>query len=211
MAKWRPFEIGAALPFLVSASSAAATVTAQPGKAEAIPVQVLGGDAAAVELRADNKAELLQAKFVFESAYGAMPLRRIDVYANDNASGYYTRYGGGNGDPFLMLYVYPANQPIANEVGAVKVALVDRLKATESENLLPALTVPGAAFGCFSGTGDDRQVDTCFWLVERDGWFLKVRLTVPRQRTADAIDVATRALQSIPWGWTPTTPMRPAN
>lgn len=207
----RPYLIGAALFLLFSASTSAASVTTGPSKVEAIPVQVLGGDAATVKVRGNNEVELLGPKFVFANTYGAMPLRRIDVYANDNVCGYYTRYGGGNGDPFLTLYVYPVEQPFADEVSDTQAALVDNFKATPAVSLLTAKPVPDAAFGCYSGNSNNVPVETCFWLAERDGYYLKVRLTIPNQRTSDATGVAAAALESIPWRWTPATSIRPAN
>ena len=199
----RPRKVATAIALLVSASSADASPTTKMGQDEPITVTVYGGDAAAVEVRPSNEVELLKAKFVFARALGSMSLRRVDVYANDNVSGYYTRFGGGNGDPFLTLYAYPASKPIADEVGDVKAALVDRFKASPIKSLFPDFDAPQLMSGCYSGTADNRSMDTCFWLVKRGNWFIKVRLTLPKERKSDAIDVAMIALRSIPWNWTP--------
>ena len=207
----RPYFFGVALFLLTAAPISAASVTTEASKLEAIPVRVLGGDASTVQVRGNNEVELLGPKFVFANTYGAMPLRRIDVYAKDNVSGYYTRYGGGNGDPFMTLYVYPVEQPFADEVSATQAALVNSFKASPAVSSLTAKPIPDAASGCYSGNSNSVPVETCFWLAEREGYYLKVRLTIPNQGTSDATGVAAEALESIPWTWTPATPTRPAN
>ncbi len=207
----RPFQVGAGLLLLFCAPVSAATATIATSQVETVPVRVLGGNAATVNVRTNNEVELLGPGFIFANAYGDMPLRRIDVYANDNVSGYYTRFGGGNGDPFLTFYVYPAEQPFAQEVSATQAALVDSFKATPAASPLTSVPAPDSASGCYSGNSQNVAVETCFWLAQRGGYYLKVRLTIPKESTSDATAVASAAIESIPWRWTPAASTRPVN
>ena len=138
--------------------------------------------------------------YLFPAQLAEMPARKTITYGERDAGVYYTLYGGGNGDAWIDLIVYPVTQEISAEVSEVESLIVENAKATKIEPLaeLPS-GVPGLQQGWFEGTVGKIPAFTGYRLARRDNWYLKVRVTIPREGGAESIDRAINSLAAIQW------------
>lgn len=137
--------------------------------------------------------------YVFPGDLGGMPARKTYTYSPGDASVYYTLLGGGNGDPWLSLYVYPATRPIADEIRDIEAAIAQRMpgQVTRPPNLPPLPA--GVAEKWYDATADGEALLTGYRISTSGNWYIKVRLSIPRSGGATAIDRAWKALGAVPW------------
>lgn len=149
--------------------------------------------------------------YVFPSALGDMPARKTVTYDHENSSVYYTLHGGGNGDAWLSLFVYRAHVPWNEEIATVKEAL---LRQTPNARVLRPSGLPppppGAADEWFESTFEGVPMINGYRLVRDGGWYIKVRLTIPKSGGQKALDRAWRALGAVRWAIPPLTALAPA-
>lgn len=174
--------------------------------ASAAPELSLHGDgqAAEVQIRADDSVRAVQSGFVYPPALGEMPIRKAAVYGPGDVSAYYTRYGGGNGDPFITVFVYPKPMAFGPLVEDVEGAMLSKI--TDARAIAPPGPLPeGARDGVqkwYSGRYEGLENATNgFIMVERGEWIIKVRATIPTVPTPEKIRVLLTALSAIDWNW----------
>jgi hypothetical protein len=137
--------------------------------------------------------------YVFPLSLDGIPARKTYTYRPGDASIYYTHLGGGNGDPWLSLYVYPATRALALESRDVEQALRERMPGREIQPAGIPPAPPAVTEGWFEARVDGTPVLTGFRLAQVGDWFIKVRLTVPRATGESSLEKAWRALAAIPW------------
>lgn len=140
--------------------------------------------------------------FVFPKALADMPRRKLVVYAEDDLSVQYTDRGGGNGDPTMDLYVYPAQRSFEDEWRSIEAAIAQGSAVVSSADPFPA---PARAvdnhmrwyLGQLQGRGS--LWTTGYVLVERRGWFIEARVSIPRESGERGVDQVRKALDAIDW------------
>ena len=156
--------------------------------------------------------------FLYPAQLGEMPARKTTTYGPGNASIYYTRFGAGNNDAWLSLYVYPASgRNAVDDVPDIEGPIMkyeEAVKAAPPVGLSPG--PPGSLDGWFRANLQGIQVLTGYRLIRSGNWFIKVRTSIPLKGGAEAEKRATDAMAAIPWSWQPNgagsdTPSEPAN
>jgi hypothetical protein len=141
-----------------------------------------------------------QSGYVFPAALGDMPARKTYTYGPGDTSLYYALYGGGNGDAWLSLYVYPARSSIEAHSTVIEEALLERMPGTEIDPPYGTPAIPAQAAGkWYDATVDGAAVLAGYRLVRSGDWFIKVRVTVPKSGGQEALDRAGRGLAAVPW------------
>lgn len=145
--------------------------------------------------------------FAYPAALGEMPARKTVTYGPQDAAVYYTYLGGGNGDPWIDLYVYPATLDSAAERREVEKALVEHFQAkpVESPASLPAAPA-GAMDGWYSGIIQGNEYLTGYRIVRSGNWYVKARITIPVAGGEAAMSRAMEAIAAIPWAWRQSQP-----
>jgi hypothetical protein len=99
--------------------------------------------------------------YLFPGKLGNLPARKTVTYGPGDASLYYTLFGGGNGDAWLTLYVFPVTRSFEDEVADVEQALLQRVSGISVE---PPAGVPplptGAREKWFDGSIEGAPVVT---------------------------------------------------
>jgi hypothetical protein len=135
---------------------------------------------------------------------GDMPRRKVVAYAPNDVAVQYTLRGGGLGDAWFDLYVYPATLDIGAEAREVESQLIQNLKAQTIEAPAPP---PSAASdgtsGWYKGTYGARSMTTAYFLVRRGSWYLKVRASSPDEAGSSGIERLVLAIGQIDWAWNP--------
>lgn len=146
--------------------------------------------------------------FAFPGHLAEMPARKTYTYGPGDAEVYYTLYGGGNGDAWLSLYVYPAKSELLDHEKAVEAPILERFRAVRSEQ--PAELPPApvrSAEGWYRGVAEGNEVLTGYRIVKSGNWFIKARISIPVAGGEPAMTRAMDAIAAIPWAWgqRPTT------
>ncbi len=168
------------------------------------PARAQAAIAAADVLRAGEAGSLVHgaSRFVFPAALGGIPRRKITFFATDNVAAQYTLRGGGNGDAWFDLFIYPASLPVDEEARSVEASLVQSLKAV---SVVAPVPIPAAArdgkSGWFQGRLNERSMTSGYILVQRGKWFIKLRASIPAEARDDAIARFSRAVEAIAWDW----------
>lgn len=197
---------GVARAIILSATLLSAQVVPVGEVVAQVSVDVQGGDASEVAVAGDGTATHRGSGFVFQKQISEVPLRGLTVYGPSDASAYYTLRGGANGDAWITFYVYPATISLADEDAGVEQAIVERLDGHRIDPPVRAVpTLRDGRIGWFEGTYQDIQVRTGYILVQRGGWFLKARFTIPDSGGSEAMDRALHALAALQWDWVPAT------
>ena len=142
--------------------------------------------------------------FKFPASLGEMPRRKRVLYAANNVSVQYTLRGGGNGDAWIDVFVYPATLSLDEEAQNTAAAIMSGVNGKRAA--APLTLPPGAAnakAAWFEGEAGDRRMTTGFVLVRRGDWYIKVRATNPTEGGEGGIKRIQGALSDLPWDWRP--------
>lgn len=144
----------------------------------------------------------LASGFLFPAALGDMPARKLIVYAPGDISVQYTLRGGGEGDGWVDLYVYPAQEAAEAEAASLDALIAERYKG---------VAIPGpkefaaadrdVASGWFDVEFGDRPYTTHYQIVRHGDWAVKLRLSLPRDAAPDVRERAVTALADHPARW----------
>lgn len=131
-----------------------------------------------------------------------MPPRKSVSYGPGDASLEYTLRGGGNGDAWITLYVYPVRATLATEELNAQNPLIQRwsAKPIATPEKLPRPT-PDMKDGWYTGNYEGREVTTGYRLVKRGDWYLKARFTIPKVAGQLGVDRTLAAIGAVPWDW----------
>jgi hypothetical protein len=141
-------------------------------------------------------------RFAFPASLGDMPRRKLEIYAADDVAAQYSLRGGGNGDAWVDLIVYPAGRPVAEEARDVEAALVRNFSAHPLAHGpgLPT-AADGAIGGWFEGQLQGRAMMTGYVLVKRGRWYILGRASSPSAGGGETLARAAAALAAIDWRW----------
>jgi hypothetical protein len=141
----------------------------------------------------------------FPAALAELPRRRVRIIAANDVMVQFTQRGGGLGDCWLDLIVYPATRPVDAEARQVEAELVRNMAATPV--LAPAPVPRGAGdgrSGWFHGTLEGRSFTSGYVLVRRGDWFILVRASNPDEAGEAGMARLLPAIAAIDWTWRPT-------
>ena len=152
-----------------------------------------------IDRRADGFVHR-SAGYHYPAMLGEMPARKTTTYGPRDAEVYYTLRGGANGDPWLDLFVYPAQLNLAEEAAELSALLKKNYQGTErvSPLGLPSLP-PGAREQWFDVILKGVPAITGYRLVRDGDWFIKVRMSIPKSGGQVALDRAWKGLAAVPW------------
>jgi len=140
--------------------------------------------------------------FVFPVTLGSSPARETTTYAPGDADVYYTLLGGGNGDAWLTLYLYPASGSLVEEAAGAATAIRERWQVKEVPAPVAMGPMPaGAREEWFEGSVAGLEVLTGYRLIRSGNWFIKARLTIPKSGGEQAKLRGQQALRAVPWAW----------
>ena len=134
--------------------------------------------------------------YVFPQALGEVPARKSTTYGRADADVYYTLYGGGNGDGWINIFVYPATISLDDEIANVRQSILER-ESTHAVALPAEFHAPpeGTRDGWFEGPIESTRLITGYRIARVDGWFIKARISIPvgakpetLRRVGDALD-----------------------
>jgi hypothetical protein len=145
---------------------------------------IQGGDAGEAIISADGTVRHRAAHFVFPQQIGDMPLRKVVIYGPADLSVDYSLRGGGNGDAWITFFVYPVGHPSSIEAPAP-----------------PPATAADGHSRWFEGQLNGMAIKTGYMLVQRGGWYLESRYTIPDTAGQIGVDRTVRALADVPWTW----------
>lgn len=150
--------------------------------------------------RRDNVFVHRAAGYQFPGALGDMPARKTITFGPRDAEVYYTLLGGANHDPWLSLYVYPVTLGIAEEEGEVSTSLKKNFQGVEISPPAGISSAPkGAREQWYDASLQGVPAITGYRLVRDGDWYIKVRLTIPKQGGQSALDRAWKGLAAVPW------------
>lgn len=179
------------------------------GQFSFFPAQAAEPVVQTVEQHRDDLGEIVKrgngfvhrsAGYVFPSTLADMPARKTVSYGPGDGAVYYTLRGGGNNDPWLDLFVYPAQISLAEEEANVSGSLTIKSEARE---ITDPVGIPGAPKGArerwYDAVVRGIPALTGYRMVRDGDWFIKVRLTIPKAGGKEAIDRAWRGLEAVSW------------
>lgn len=179
---------------------------ASPAFAEphAIPIAEVS-DSANVE-RVGESLRHRGSGYMFRAQLGDMPARKLIIYDDNDVSVQYTRLGGGNGDAWMDVYVYPAWGTNDEEAASTVSGIMERFDGgpIESPTIL-SVKAADASSGWFKGHLDDTKLITGYYLVQRGDWQIKVRVSMPREPSQETLDRTAAALADIEMDIPPTS------
>lgn len=167
-------------------------------------VQVLAGSPDEAIISDDGRATHRDARFRYPDQIGDMPLRKIIIYGDADVSAKYTLRGGGNGDAWISLFVFPGDSGLSIEAKAAEDRLIENMSASKIEP--PAPPPPGlrdGRSGWYHGNLKGAPLTTGYMIVQRGRWLIKARFSVPDPAGQAAIDRTVKALTDVPWEWGP--------
>lgn len=183
------------LAFLAALLFAQPVAAQAPTTVEITPAEIFATRAAGVQRH-------LSSGYDFPDHLGDMPRRKYRIWAPNDVAVNYTLRGGGNGDPWLDVYVYPAPRPGAEEASGVEASLLDNLHGAPITDQPPLpLTASDGFSRWFSGDYENRRVTTGYVLVKRGGWYILARGTAPAESGSDGLARLHRAIATIDWAW----------
>jgi hypothetical protein len=140
--------------------------------------------------------------YVFPSSIGDMPARKLTIFGPSDVAVQYTVNGGGQGDAWIDIYVYPAGEPTIEETSAdIVAAITNTFKASPA--LAPnGITVraAGVQSGWFDGRLAERSLKTGYYVVKRGDWLIKIRATMPSPPTQDFVTRTAAAISAVNLG-----------
>ena len=167
-------------------------------------LQVVGGTEDEAIISVDGEVTHRDAQFHYPDQIGDMPLRKIIIYNDGDVSGEYTLQGGGNGDAWVSLFVFPANNTLEVEAKGAEDSLVDNMSATKIQPPAPAPPgVRNGRSGWYRGSLNGMQLTTGYMLVQHGKWLMKARFSIPDAGGETSIARTVRALSDVPWEWVP--------
>jgi hypothetical protein len=116
----------------------------------------------------------------------------------------YTQRGGGLGDCWLDLIVYPASRSVEDEARDVEVQLERNMGAAVVA--APAPVPVGARdgrSGWFRGALEGRGFTSGYVLVRRGPWFILVRASNPVEAGEAGMARLLPAIAAVDWAWQP--------
>ena len=186
------------------ALAAAALASAPPLLAQQHPVSTpIDEVVTSAEVRREGDTlRHLAANYLFPASLGDMPARKLIVYGPSDMSVQYTLRGGGNGDGWIDLYVYPKDVPLAEEAAATDEIIREHYKG-ESIAMPQGFAMPefGVASGWYSATIGGRPYLTHYQLAHHGDWSVKVRFSMPVDAAPDVRERAAAALAAFPTRW----------
>ena len=145
--------------------------------------------------------------FAFPDRLADMPRRKFRVYAPDDVQVDYTLRGGGNGDAWLDVFVYPAPRSVGDEAQGVEEQIVRNMTATPLaiQPPLPA-TAAGALGKWYEGRFQGRELTSGYVLVKRGRWYVLARGSSPKEAGVEGMSRLLAAIAAIDWRWNGEAP-----
>jgi hypothetical protein len=188
-------RVAVLLFFLLSASAAATAAQTDPPALSEESVFSTNADGAIV-----NRAS----SFVFPSRLADLPRRRVRIIAADDVMVQYTQRGGGLGDCWMDVIVYPASRSLEAEAEDVEAQIASHMKAASVP--APAPIPVSAADGrshWYRGTAEGRTFTTGYVLVRRGAWFVLVRGSNPVEAGDAGLARLLAGIAAVDWSWRP--------
>lgn len=136
--------------------------------------------------------------YLFPGKLGEVPARKTTTYGPGDADVYYTLYGGGNGDGWFNIFVYPAEISLADEVANVTQSLLEK---TSGQRVAPpnelGKATAGVEEGWFRGSVDGMEIITGYRVARVGAWFIKLRASIPTEGDDSAIQRIGAAISAI--------------
>jgi hypothetical protein len=138
----------------------------------------------------------------FPDKLADMPRRKFFVYAPDDVQVNYTLNGGGNGDAWVDVFVYPARRSARDEAKAVEAELVRNFGGTPVA-VQPPLppSAKGAVGKWFEGKLKGRPMTTAYVIVKRGHWYILARGSSPVEAGSAGLERLQAAIVTIDWRW----------
>lgn len=203
--RWR--EAAARLPLILlgifaslSAVGAVAATQNVPDATETAPPELFAPAAQGAVVHRSSG-------FSFPARLGDMPRRKYRIFAANDVQVNYTHLGGGNNDPWLDVYVYPAPRSVRLEAAEVERSLAKTFSAVPTA-VQPGLPprARGAQGRWFDGNAEGRAFTTGYVLVKRGHWYLLARGSSPKAAGPDGMIRLQAAIAGIDWRWTGKPP-----
>ena len=173
------------------------TPVAVPAQTSTYKIEELTAGVGEVEPAADGYRHR-SSGYLYPRALGEMPARKSTTYGSADADVYYTLYGGGNGDGWINIFVYPASIGLDDEIENVRQSIVEhasgRAIAPPAEFRAPPT---GVEDGWFEASVQGTQIVTGYRIARVGGWFIKARISLPVGAKAEALKRVGDALNVI--------------
>jgi hypothetical protein len=140
--------------------------------------------------------------FLFPDRLAELPRRRVRIIAANDVMVQYTQHGGGLGDCWMDVIVYPASRSLETEAADVEAQIAGRMTAASVP--APAPIPVGAADGrsnWFRGTAEGRTFTTGYVLVRRGAWFILVRASNPVEAGDAGLARLLAGIAAVDWSW----------
>jgi len=167
-------------------------------------VQVLAGSPDEAVISVDGGATHRDAQFRYPDQIGDMPLRKIIIYGDGDVSAEYTLRGGGNGDAWISVFVFPGDNGLEIEAKAAEDRLVENMSASKIEPPAPPPSgLRNGRSGWYHGNLKGMPLTTGYMIVQRGRWLIKARFSAPDSAGEAAVERTVKALADVPWEWVP--------
>jgi hypothetical protein len=140
--------------------------------------------------------------YAFPDRLADMPRRKFLIYAADDVQVNYTLNGGGNGDAWVDVFVYPARRSVQDEAKGVEAELVRNFGGTPVA-VQPPLppSAKGAVGKWFEGKLKGRPMTTAYVIVKRGHWYILARGSSPVEAGSAGLERLQAAIVTIDWRW----------
>ena len=140
--------------------------------------------------------------FVFPQRLAELPRRRVRIIAANDVMVQYTQRGGGLGDCWMDLIVYPASRSLEAEAEDVEAQIVGHMKAAPvpAPTPIPTRAADGRS-NWFRGTLEGRTFTTGYVLVRRGNWFVLVRASNPVEAGDAGLARLLAGIAAVDWRW----------
>ena len=181
--------------FLLSASPAFSNPLVAPAAQEAEAV---------FRSRPDGALEHVASGFVFPKELALLRFGGEHVYAADNVSARYGSTSSEDGQPWLDLYIYPAQGTLEDEAAQVGQIIIDRYSAMpiDGTRTPPPIAADGRS-QWYAATIGELKITTGYVLVRRAGWSMKVRASTPANAGGAGLEQLLDAIAAVRWDWAP--------